>query len=115
MQASTARLLGLKPEPQPLRDAFLRWQCRVRQMMMRDKMGRPDAGIMPALTLPGGAEALVEGEGLADAQVRSLRVRSDLLELPNVCRLLVASSHERPEAFDLVAAHVQQARSERSE
>ncbi|MEM7188410.1 MAG: hypothetical protein AAF439_02250 [Pseudomonadota bacterium] len=54
MQASTARLLGLSPEPNPLRDAFLRWQCRVRQMMMRDDMGRPGDGIMPALT-PAGA------------------------------------------------------------
>ncbi|MEL7153799.1 MAG: hypothetical protein AAFN51_08440 [Pseudomonadota bacterium] len=58
MQASTARLLGLSPEPNPLRDAFLRWQCRVRQMMMRDKMGRPDGEIMPALTLPGEVEPM---------------------------------------------------------
>lgn len=58
MQASTARLLGLSPEPNPLRDAFLRWQCRVRQMMMRDKMGRPDGEIMPALTLPGESEPM---------------------------------------------------------
>lgn len=58
MQTSTARLLGLSPEPNPLRDAFLRWQCRVRQMMMRDKMGRPDGEIMPALTLPGAAEPM---------------------------------------------------------
>ena len=58
MQASTARLLGLSPEPSPLRDAFLRWQCRVRQMMMRDKMGRPDEAVMPALTLQGEAEPM---------------------------------------------------------
>jgi hypothetical protein len=36
-----------------LRDGFLRWQCRVRQMMMRDDRGRPGDPIMPALTLPG--------------------------------------------------------------
>jgi hypothetical protein len=35
-----------------LRDSFLRWQCRVRQMMMRDEQGRPGDPIMPALTLP---------------------------------------------------------------
>ena len=40
MQSSTARLLGLPTEPEPLRDAFLRWQCRVRQMMMRDDGSR---------------------------------------------------------------------------
>ncbi len=36
-----------------LRDSFLRWQCRVRQMMMRDDHGRPGEGVMPALTLSG--------------------------------------------------------------
>ncbi|MEM1264583.1 MAG: hypothetical protein AAGI50_01050 [Pseudomonadota bacterium] len=37
----------------PLRTAFLKWQCRVRQMAMRDAEGRPDDGITPALTLAG--------------------------------------------------------------
>ena len=52
MQGSTARLLGM-PVAHPLRDAFLRWQCRVRQIMMRDDLGRPNDAIMPALTLAG--------------------------------------------------------------
>lgn len=58
MQPATATLLGLSPRAHPLRDAFLRWQCRVRQMMMRDDMGRPSDGIMPALTLAGQAEPM---------------------------------------------------------
>jgi hypothetical protein len=37
----------------PLRDSFMRWQCRVRQMMMRDDRGRPGDAITPALTLAG--------------------------------------------------------------
>jgi len=37
-----------------LRLAFLRWQCRVRQIMMREDMGRPGPGIMPEVT-PDGA------------------------------------------------------------
>ncbi len=37
----------------PLRKAFLKWQCRVRQMAMRDAAGRPDEGIMPTIILPG--------------------------------------------------------------
>jgi len=41
-----------------LRDSFLRWQCRVRQMMMRDEQGRPGDPIMPSLTLPGEAEPM---------------------------------------------------------
>ena len=35
----------------PLRDAFLRWQCRVRQISMRENFGRPDSAIKPRLTL----------------------------------------------------------------
>ncbi|MGD1925295.1 MAG: hypothetical protein ACFB03_14070 [Paracoccaceae bacterium] len=58
MNPATAKLLGLAPEPQPLRDAFLRWQCRIRQMMMRDDRGRPGDAIMPALTLPGATEPM---------------------------------------------------------
>jgi hypothetical protein len=42
----------------PLRKAFLRWQCRVRQMAMRDADGRPDDGIMPAVYLPDQTEPM---------------------------------------------------------
>jgi hypothetical protein len=58
MQAATAKLLGLQSAPHPLRDAFLRWQCRVRQMMMRDDMGRPGDAITPALTPAGETEPM---------------------------------------------------------
>lgn len=41
-----------------LRLAFLRWQCRVRQIMMRDQAGRPSDGIMPSVTLAGEDEPI---------------------------------------------------------
>lgn len=41
-----------------LRDSFLGWQCRVRQLMMREDDGRPGPGIMPALTLAGASEPM---------------------------------------------------------
>ena len=49
----TGRILRMQSANGALRDGFLRWQCRVRQMMMRDDRGRPGDPIMPALTLPG--------------------------------------------------------------
>lgn len=52
---SGAAALGLS-QAHPLKDAFLRWQCRCRQIAMRDGRGRPDDAVMPALWLPG-AEA----------------------------------------------------------
>lgn len=51
--SSVAQILGFQTEPHPLRDAFLRWQCRVRMMAMRENMGRPDDAITPSLTLAG--------------------------------------------------------------
>jgi hypothetical protein len=35
----------------PLRDAFMRWQCRVRQIAMRENLGRPDDASSPTVHL----------------------------------------------------------------
>lgn len=48
-----ASLHGLGIADHPRRRAFLKWQCRVRQLAMREADGRPDDAITPALTLPG--------------------------------------------------------------
>lgn len=55
----TARVaaLGELGSSTPLRTAFLKWQCRVRQIAMRDGAGRPDDAVTPALFLPGCDEA----------------------------------------------------------
>ncbi len=42
----------------PLRLSFLKWQCRVRQMAMRDADGRPDDAITPAVIPAGENEPL---------------------------------------------------------
>ena len=42
----------------PLRRAFLRWQCRVRQIAMREEEGRPGEAIMPAVVVDGQAEPM---------------------------------------------------------
>ncbi len=56
--SSLAATLGLSNANHPLRDAFLKWQCRVRQMAMRDNEGRPDDAIMPDVILAGAAESI---------------------------------------------------------
>ena len=53
MMAEPSEMLRMQDVSDPLRDSFMRWQCRVRQMMMRDNRGRPGDGITPALTLAG--------------------------------------------------------------
>jgi len=54
----TGRILRMQSANGALRDGFLRWQCRVRQMMMRDDQGRPGDPITPALTLDGETESM---------------------------------------------------------
>lgn len=39
-----------------LRDHFIGWQCRIRQMAMRQSAGRPTPGMRPRLLLPDGRE-----------------------------------------------------------
>ena len=56
--SSVAQILGLPTDPHPLKDAFLRWQCRVRMIAMREKEGRPDDSIAPELTLAGQDEPM---------------------------------------------------------
>ncbi|MGR3513162.1 MAG: hypothetical protein ACU0GG_10380 [Paracoccaceae bacterium] len=55
---SLGAALGQSMSTSPLRLAFLKWQCRVRQMSMRDNHGRPDDAITPALFLPGETEPM---------------------------------------------------------
>jgi hypothetical protein len=56
--SALAQVLGVEPDPHPLRDAFLRWQCRVRQIAMRDNQGRPDSAIMADVTLAGQSQPM---------------------------------------------------------
>ena len=56
--SSLGAALGESYSASPMRLAFLKWQCRVRQMSMRDNHGRPDEAITPALILPGAAEPM---------------------------------------------------------
>lgn len=50
---TASAILGDSLAAHPLRDKFLKWQCRTRLMMMRDGQGRPDASIMPDVLLEG--------------------------------------------------------------
>ena len=53
MMAQTGEVVRMASADNALRDSFMRWQCRVRQIMMRDDRGRPGDAIMPAVTLVG--------------------------------------------------------------
>ncbi len=84
-------------EPHPLRDAFLRWQCRVRQITMRDKMGRPDPGMMPELTLAGETEPL----GSLITVLNKLPAHSQVPEFKHMVRRTHDPSQRRDKALQL--------------
>lgn len=46
------------PKNNELMEQFMRWQCRIRQIAMRENQGRPDDSISPAVTLAGDSEPL---------------------------------------------------------
>ena len=50
--SSLATQLGQSFSDHPLRKAFMKWQCHVRQLSMRNNDGRPDEAIMPDVILP---------------------------------------------------------------
>ena len=53
-----AAQFGISSDPSPNQRAFLGWQCRCRQMMMRDNEGKPTDAVMPEVTLAGATEPL---------------------------------------------------------
>lgn len=55
---SVASTLGVGYSTNPLRLQFLKWQCHVRQMSMRQEEGRPSDPIMPAVMINGAQEPL---------------------------------------------------------
>ncbi len=55
---SIASVLGETHERHPLKNGFLKWQCHVRQLMMRELEGRPSDAVTPAIILPKDDEPL---------------------------------------------------------
>ncbi|MEM7426297.1 MAG: hypothetical protein AAF441_09385 [Pseudomonadota bacterium] len=48
--------MTLAPPDEKIRDHFLAWQCRIRQVAMRSGGGRPTEGMRPRVLLPQGEE-----------------------------------------------------------
>lgn len=59
-------VVRLESANQLLRENFLRWQCRVRQMCVRENEGRPDDAMIPALYINKGVNNGTEGADAGD-------------------------------------------------
>jgi len=84
----------------PLKDAFLRWQCRARQMMMREDDGRPGDAVMPEV-FPPGAEAPM---GRIITVLNKLPAHSVTTELLHMSRRTNDPAHRRGRALQFFAA-----------
>jgi len=51
-----AKHLGKRPSAHAFRDHFLAWQCRIRQVAIREHAGRPSPGMRPRVLDPKGRE-----------------------------------------------------------
>ncbi|MEX0923044.1 MAG: hypothetical protein WD489_11395 [Rhodovibrionaceae bacterium] len=54
----SAEVLLHEAQQEALKASFLGWQCRVRQIAMRQEDGKPSPGICPEVILPGAEEPL---------------------------------------------------------
>ena len=56
MERNADNVIRLGAAAQQVRDDFLHWQCRIRQIAMRDGGGRPSSGMRPAVATEDGLE-----------------------------------------------------------
>ena len=92
-----------------LRDDFLGWQCRVRQLAARQGCGRPTAGMRPRVLTPRGDElspgiiVLIVEEESADSTAlfrhQYLRTNDPTERYEKIVEILAASYFQHPENF----------------
>lgn len=98
--STAADLLGLTPKTHPLCLAFLRWQCRIRQIAMRERQGRPDDGVTPALTLQGQTEPM----GHIITVLNKTPARSQTPELMHLAKRTADPAERRDKALQLFSS-----------
>ncbi len=85
--------------PETLRQQFLLWQCRIRQIAMRADDGRPSEGMRPKILSP-------DGRILSDGVI-VLLVRSDPAESTDFFRFQVQKNHDPNEVYEKGLAFLQ--------
>ena len=100
-----ANVVRLDSANEELRDRFLRWQCRIRQIAMRRHDGRPTSGMTPLVSGPAGPAARV-------VTVLSKRPEHSVtMELRHLARRTHDPAERREHALKLLAErHYQAAR-----
>lgn len=108
-QQAGATVVLLEAAQAALRDHFLGWQCRLRQLSVRQAGGRPTAGMRPRVRLAEGSEVLAEIIVLilrknphdSTAQFRHMvRKTQDPIErYDSALNTLAAAYYQKPQEF----------------
>ena len=103
------KVARLDPAGQAVRNAFLGWQCRIRQLSVRQADGRPSPGMRPRVSLPPGDTDLghitvlirkkASQEVTAQLQHMVRKTRDPAERFDGALRFLAAAYYQRPVEF----------------
>lgn len=108
---SMAQIFGIPESRHPLKDQFMGWQCRVRQLAMREQMGRPDDAIRPMLTLAGDTKPF----GRITTVISKNMLHSKTPELQHMVKRTFDAAQRREKAIEFFSETYYQRQSEFSE
>jgi hypothetical protein len=103
---NSASVINLEAAQIALRNHFLGWQCRIRQLSIRQAGGRPTSGMQPAVFLAGADQAL--------ARIVVLLIKTESQEITAQFRHMVQKTFDPADRYDsaikfLAAAYYQRA------
>jgi hypothetical protein len=93
-----ARVADSQSDAERRRDRFFGWQCRLRQLAVRDEGGRPNPGMMPRLEI-------ASDESVPDTIV-VLIVHADSVESTDQLRHIHRSTHDPRTRYERALAHL---------
>ncbi len=109
MDDNNPKVARLDPSARNLRHEFLGWQCRIRQLSVRQSGGRPTPGMRPRVSLPPGETnqghivVLIRKKALQEVTTRFqhlVRRTQDPAERhESALRFLAAAYYQRPDEF----------------
>lgn len=98
--SSVAAVLGNTYINHPLKTNFLKWQCHVRQLMMRQDMGRPGDAIIPEVILNDETEPM----GHVITILNKAPAYSLVPEMLHLARKTKDPAHHRSQALNFFSA-----------
>ncbi len=106
---TSATVIQLAAAQEALRNHFLGWQCRLRQLAVRQASGRPTSGMRPAVALPGEDEAAVRltvlivqrepDEAIAEFRHMVRRTHDPAERYDSALKFLAAAYYQHPQDF----------------